>query len=195
LYAGNNYTQSRKNVQNGIVISINKGLNHVYFKTFIWENVYEFIQIQVLLMNCPFCGSSELRTLETRDSPNNMNRRRKQCTSCDRRITTYEYIELVELMVQKKDGRLERFNLDKIIRGLQRAVEKRPISPEQVRDIAEKVRQSILSEGKEVIPSTEVGDMIMVHLKKLDYVAYVRFASVYREFKEPEDFEKLMKEG
>jgi transcriptional repressor NrdR len=146
-------------------------------------------------MNCPFCGSSELRTLETRDSPNNMNRRRKECTSCGRRITTYEYVELVELMVKKKDGRLERFNIDKIIRGLQRAVEKRPISPEQVRDIAEKVRQSILSEGKEVISSTEVGDMIMTHLKKLDYVAYVRFASVYREFKEPGDFEKLMKEG
>jgi transcriptional repressor NrdR len=124
-----------------------------------------------------------------------MNRRRKECTSCDRRITTYEYIELVELMVKKKDGRLERFNVDKIIRGLQRAVEKRPISPEQVRDIAEKVRQSILSEGKEIIASTEVGDMIMTHLKKLDYVAYVRFASVYREFKEPGDFEKLMKEG
>ncbi|MBT4321250.1 transcriptional repressor NrdR [Candidatus Bathyarchaeota archaeon] len=146
-------------------------------------------------MNCPFCGSSELRTLETRDSPNNMNRRRKECISCGRRITTYEYIELIELMVKKKDGRLERFNLDKIIRGLQKAAEKRPISPEQIRDIAEKVRQGILSEGKEVISSTDVGDRIMAHLRKLDYVAYVRFASVYREFKEPEDFEKLMKEG
>lgn len=146
-------------------------------------------------MNCPFCGSSELRTLETRDSPNNMNRRRKACTSCGRRITTYEYIELIELMVKKKDGRLERFNLDKIIRGLQKAAEKRPISPEQIRDIAEKVRQGILSEGKEVISSTEVGDLIMMHLKKLDYVTYVRFASVYREFKELEDFKKLMKEG
>lgn len=146
-------------------------------------------------MNCPFCGSSELRTLETRDSPNNMNRRRKACTICGRRITTYEYIELIELMVKKKDGRLERFNLDKIIRGLQKAAEKRPISPEQIRDIAEKVRQGILSEGKEIVSSTEVGDLIMMHLKKLDYVAYVRFASVYREFKELEDFKKLMKEG
>ena len=146
-------------------------------------------------MNCPFCGSSELRTLETRDSPNNMNRRRKECTNCGRRITTYEYVELVELMVEKKDGRLERFNLDKIIKGLQKAAEKRPISRDQIRDIAEKVRQDILSEGKEVISSTEVGDRIMMRLKELDYVAYVRFASVYREFKEPEDFEKLMKEG
>ena len=146
-------------------------------------------------MNCPFCGSSELRTLETRDSPNNMNRRRKAWISCGRRITTYEYFELIELMVKKKDGRLERFNLDKIIWGLQKAAETRPISPEQIRDIAKKVRQGILSEGKEVISSTEVGDLIMIQLKKLDYVAYVRFASVYREFKELEDFKKLMKEG
>lgn len=146
-------------------------------------------------MNCPFCGSSELRTLETRDSPNNMNRRRKECTNCSRRITTYEYVELVELMVKKKDGRLERFNLDKIIKGLQKAAEKRPISHDQIRDIAEKVRQEILSKGNEVIFSTEVGDRIMMHLKELDYVAYVRFASVYREFKEPRDFEKLMKES
>ena len=146
-------------------------------------------------MNCTFCGSSELRTLETRDSPNNMNRRRKECTNCERRFTTYEYVDLVELMVKKKDGRLERFNLDKIVRGLQKAAEKRPISPDQIREIAEKVRQDILSEGKEVISSTEVGDRIMMRLKELDYVAYVRFASVYREFKEPKDFEKLMKEG
>ncbi len=146
-------------------------------------------------MNCPFCGSESLRTLETRDSPNNMNRRRKECVSCGRRITTYEYIELIELMVQKKDGRLERFNNDKIITGLQKASEKRPITLEQIKNIAETVRQDVLSEGKEVISSTEVGDIVMKHLKKLDYIAYVRFASVYREFKDPKDFEKLMKEG
>ena len=146
-------------------------------------------------MNCPFCGSNALKTLETRDSPNNMNRRRKECVSCGRRITTYEYIELIELMVQKKDGRLERFNIDKIITGLQKASEKRPISLEQIKNIAESVRQDILSEGKEVISSTEIGDRIMMQLKEIDYIAYVRFASVYREFKDPKDFEKLMKEG
>ena len=146
-------------------------------------------------MNCPFCGSDALRTLETRDSPNNMNRRRKECLSCGRRITTYEYIELIELMVQKKDGRLERFNIDKIVTGLQKASEKRPITLEQIKNIAENVRQDILSEGKEIVTSTEIGDRIMNHLKEIDYVAYVRFASVYREFKEPKDFEKFMKEG
>lgn len=146
-------------------------------------------------MNCPFCGSDALKTLETRDSPNNMNRRRKECVSCGRRITTYEYIELIELMVQKKDGRMERFNIDKIITGLQKASEKRPISLEQIKNIAESVRQEILSEGKEIISSTEIGDRIMKQLKEIDYIAYVRFASVYREFKDPKDFEKLMKEG
>ena len=146
-------------------------------------------------MNCPFCGSDALRTLETRDSPNNMNRRRKECLSCGRRITTYEYIELIELMVQKKDGRMERFNIDKIITGLQKATEKRPVTLEQIKDIAENDRQEILAEGKEIVSSTEIGDRIMKQLKAIDYVAYVRFASVYREFKEPEDFEKFMKEG
>ena len=145
-------------------------------------------------MRCPFCGSEELRTLETRDSPNNMNRRRKECLSCGKRMTTYEYIEEIELMVKKKDGRLERFNPDKIITGLQKSSEKRPVSLEQIKDIAEKVRQDILAEGKEEVSSKEIGDKIIVYLKELDYVAYVRFASVYRDFKEPGDFQRLMNE-
>jgi transcriptional repressor NrdR len=145
-------------------------------------------------MKCPFCGSEELRTLETRDSTNNMNRRRKECLACGKRMTTYEYIEEIELMVNKKDGRLERFNMDKIITGLQKASEKRPISLDQIKDIAEKVRQSILAEDREQVTSKEIGDMIMVHLRDLDYVAYVRFASVYRDFKELSDFKKLMNE-
>jgi transcriptional repressor NrdR len=145
-------------------------------------------------MKCPFCGSEELRTLETRDSTNNMNRRRKECLVCGKRMTTYEYIEEIELMVRKKDGRLERFNIDKIITGLQKASEKRPISLDQIKDIAEKVRQSIIAEGKDEVTSKEIGDRIMTHLREIDYVAYVRFASVYRDFKEQSDFKKLMNE-
>jgi transcriptional repressor NrdR len=145
-------------------------------------------------MKCPFCGSEVLRTLETRNSPNNMIRRRKECLSCGKRITTYEYIEEIELMVKKKDGRLERFNMDKIITGLQKACEKRPVTLEQIKDIAEKVRQEILEEGREEVTSNEIGDRIIEHLKDLDYVAYVRFASVYRDFKEPSDFRRLMNE-
>lgn len=145
-------------------------------------------------MQCPFCGSEELRTLETRDSTNNMIRRRKECLACGKRVTTYEYIEEIELMVQKKDGRLERFNPDKIIMGLQKASEKRPITLEQIKDIAEKVRQEIISEGKDEVTSKEIGGRVMAHLRNLDYVAYVRFASVYRDFKEASDFQRLMNE-
>ena len=145
-------------------------------------------------MKCPFCGSEDLRTLETRNSPNNMIRRRKECLSCGKRITTYEYIEEIELMAKKKDGRLERFNIDKIITGLQKACEKRPVTLDQIKDIAEQVRQEILDEGREEVTSKEIGDMIIEHLRDLDYVAYVRFASVYRDFKEPSDFRRLMNE-
>jgi len=145
-------------------------------------------------LRCPFCGSDVLRTLETRESHNNMTRRRKECAGCGRRFTTYEHIEEIELMVMKKDGRLERFNIDKMMKGLQKACEKRPVTLEQMRDIAEKVRQSIIAEGHEAVPSKEIGDRIIAYLKELDYVSYVRFASVYREFREPEDFMKIVEE-
>jgi transcriptional repressor NrdR len=145
-------------------------------------------------LKCPYCGSEEQRTLETRDSPNNMVRRRKECSACGKRFTTYEQIEEIELMVRKKDGRLERFNSDKIIKGLQKACEKRPVSLEQIKDIAEQVRQRIIAEGRDEVTSREIGDMVISHLKDLDYVCYVRFASVYREFKEPGDFKEFMRE-
>jgi transcriptional repressor NrdR len=145
-------------------------------------------------LKCPFCGLDDLRTLETRESPNNMTRRRKECESCEKRFTTYEYIEEIELMVEKKDGRLERFDSDKIIKGLQKACEKRPVSIEEMRNIAEHIRQEIMAEGKEQISSFEIGDKVMEHLKKIDYVCYVRFASVYKEFKDPSDFSKLVEE-
>jgi transcriptional repressor NrdR len=145
-------------------------------------------------LKCPYCGSEEQRTLETRDSPNNMVRRRKECSACGKRFTTYEQIEEIELMVRKKDGRLERFNSDKIIKGLQKACEKRPVSLLQIKDIAEQVRQRIIAEGRDEVTSREIGDMVISHLKDLDYVCYVRFASVYREFKEPSDFREFMRE-
>jgi transcriptional repressor NrdR len=145
-------------------------------------------------MKCPYCGSEDLKTLETRDSQDNAVRRRKECVNCERRFTTYEYIEKYELMVRKKDGRTERFNLDKIILGLQKACEKRPVMLEQVRELAEQVRQDLMAEGKEEITTQEIGDKVIKHLKKLDRVAYVRFASVYRRFEEPEDFQTVLKE-
>lgn len=145
-------------------------------------------------MKCPYCDSNELRILETRESPNNMTRRRRQCELCGRRVTTYEYIEKIELMVRKKDGRIERFDSDKIIKGLQKAGEKRPISLVQMKNLAEKVRQDIIEEDKELVNTSEIGDKIMLYLKELDWVTYVRFASVYKEFKEPKDFNEVLKE-
>jgi transcriptional repressor NrdR len=145
-------------------------------------------------MKCPYCGSENLKTLETRDSPDNTVRRRKECADCGKRFTSYEYVETVELMVKKKDGRLERFDLNKIVRGLQKACEKRPVTMDQIHELAEHVRQDLMSNGKEEVTSREIGDLVMKHLKNVDRVCYIRFASVYKQFEEPEDFQKLLKE-
>ncbi len=145
-------------------------------------------------MKCPYCGSENLRTLETRDSPDNTVRRRRECADCNKRFTSYEYVETVELMVRKKDDRLERFDLNKITRGLQKACEKRPCTMDQIHAIAEHVRQDLMTLGKQEVTSQEIGDLVMKYLKELDRVAYVRFASVYKRFEEPTDFVKLLKE-
>ncbi len=145
-------------------------------------------------MNCPYCNSSEFKTLETRDSTGNTTRRRKECALCGKRFTTYEYVETVELMVDKKDGRLERFDVNKIIRGLQKACEKRSVSMDRINESASLVRQELMLKGKETISSQEIGDLVMKYLKKLDRIAYIRFASVYKQFEEPDDFRQLLLE-
>ncbi len=145
-------------------------------------------------MKCPYCRSENLKTLETRDSPDNTVRRRKECSNCGKRFTSYEYVESIELMVKKKDGRSERFDLNKIVRGLQKACEKRPVSMEQIHVLAERVREDLTILGKDEVTSQQVGDLVMKYLKKLDRVAYVRFASVYKSFEEPEDFTTVLKE-
>ena len=145
-------------------------------------------------MRCPYCGSEKLKTLETRDSLENTTRRRKECVDCGKRFTTYEYVETVELMVQKKDGKLERFDVNKILRGLQKACEKRPVTMEQIHELADRVRQDLMLKGKEVVSSQEIGDSVMKYLKRLDRIAYIRFASVYKQFQEPEDFKRLLLE-
>lgn len=145
-------------------------------------------------MKCPYCGSEDFKTLETRDSLENTTRRRKECSSCGKRFTTYEYVEIVELMVRKKDGKLERFDVNKIIRGLQKACEKRPVTMDQINELASKVRQDLMLKGKEEITSQEIGDSVMKYLKSLDRIAYIRFASVYKQFEEPEDFKRLLLE-
>ncbi len=145
-------------------------------------------------MKCPYCGSENFKTLETRDSPDNTTRRRKECEKCEKRFTTYEYVETVELMVRKKDGKLERFDVNKIIRGLQKACEKRPVTMDQINQLSGQVRQDLMMKGAEEVTSQEIGDSIMKYLKNIDRVSYIRFASVYKKFEEPEDFRRLLLE-
>jgi len=145
-------------------------------------------------MRCPYCNSEENKTLETRDSPENTTRRRKECISCGKRYTTYEYLETIELMVRKKDNQIERFDVNKIIRGLQKACEKRPVTMGQINELAGQVRQDLMSKGTEEVSSREIGDLIIKYLKSVDRIAYIRFASVYKQFEEPEDFRKLLLE-
>jgi len=145
-------------------------------------------------VKCPYCGSADSKTLETRDSPDNTTRRRKECVACGKRFTTYEYVETVELMVRKKDGKLERFDVNKVIRGLQKACEKRPVTMDQINELAGMVRQAIMQKGRDEITSKEIGDLVMKYLKDLDRIAYIRFASVYKKFEEPDDFKRLLLE-
>jgi transcriptional repressor NrdR len=145
-------------------------------------------------MKCPYCGSEEFKTLETRDSLENTTRRRKECIHCGKRVTTYEYVENVEIMVRKKDDKLERFDVNKIMRGLQKACEKRPITMDQIHELAGRIRQDLMLKGKEEVTSQEIGDLVMKYLKDLDRIAYIRFASVYKKFEEPEDFRQLLLE-
>ena len=145
-------------------------------------------------MRCPYCGFENIKTLETRDSLENTTRRCEECVDCGKRFTTYEYVETVELMVRKKDGKLERFDVNKIIRGLQKACEKRPVTMDQIHELADQVRQDFMLKGKEVVSSQEIGDSVIKYLKMLDRIAYIRFASVYKQFQEPEDFKRLLLE-
>jgi transcriptional repressor NrdR len=139
-------------------------------------------------MNCPECNNIKDKVIETRESKDGRYiRRRRECLECGKRFTTYEKIENIPLMVVKKDGRREKFDIDKIRKGLYRAVEKRPIPTKQIEQIALQLEEYASRSDRE-IPTTKVGEMIMDKLKQLDKVAYVRFASVYLEFKSLEEF-------
>jgi len=139
-------------------------------------------------MICPECSNIEDKVVETRESKDGKYiRRRRECLKCGRRFTTYEKIEGIPLMVEKKDGRREEFDLDKVRKGLYRAVEKRPISKKQVEQVALQVEE-LVSEMEKEISTKTIGEFIMNKLKSLDKVAYVRFASVYFDFRSLEEF-------
>lgn len=143
-------------------------------------------------MKCPFCGNKEDKVIDSRSAQEESSiRRRRECCRCLRRFTTYESIEEVSLMVIKKDSRREPFSRAKILGGLVRACEKRPVSMEKIQEIVSSIEQQILKKYEREINSRQIGELVMEKLSKLDDVAYVRFASVYRQFK---DINQFMKE-
>lgn len=140
-------------------------------------------------MKCPFCGHIEDKVIDSRASKDgDVIRRRRECLKCEKRFTSYERIEEVHPMVIKKDGRREPFDRQKILHGLEKACEKRPIPVELIESVVNLIEKRLLSLGEREILSSRVGDEVMSSLKELDKVAYVRFASVYRDFKDVNEF-------
>lgn len=136
-------------------------------------------------MKCPFCGYDESKVIDSRPTDDNEKiRRRRECISCQKRFTTFEAIETIPLYVVKKDNTREQFSRDKIMRGLMRACEKRPVSIESLEKIADDIESTIANTMEKEITTVYIGELVMEHLKTLDDVAYVRYASVHRQFKD-----------
>ena len=150
-------------------------------------------------MKCPYCGWNESKVVDSRPADEYaVIRRRRECEKCTRRFTTYEKIEEIPLIIVKRDGRREAFQREKIINGLIRSCQKRPISVNEIEEMAESVEMELYNTMEKEIESKKIGEMVMNKLKRLDDVAYVRFASVYKQFKDINTFmdelNKLMKE-
>ncbi len=142
-------------------------------------------------MKCPYCGFGQDKVIDTREINDGLQvRRRRECLNCGKRFTTYEEIEMKPLIVIKKDGRREKFNREKIFTGIQKACEKRPISTEEIEKIIMEIEQELRQKFDREVPSKEIGKIIIKRLKKIDKVAYIRFASVYREFQDISEFKK-----
>jgi transcriptional repressor NrdR len=140
-------------------------------------------------MNCPFCGHKEDKVIDSRESKEgDVVRRRRQCLGCERRFTTYERSDEIPYMVVKKDGRREKFDRQKVLNGLLKACEKRPVAMAKLAEVVDAVEGRLADNSDREISTTEIGEMLMEHLKNLDKIAYVRFASVYRDFQDVEAF-------
>ncbi|MBV8602743.1 MAG: transcriptional repressor NrdR [Candidatus Eremiobacteraeota bacterium] len=144
-------------------------------------------------MLCPACRKSETRVVDSRDDESVV-RRRRECLTCKHRFTTYERMEAPRLFVVKKDGRREQYNREKILTGLQRACEKRPVSDAQLEEMVAKLERELFSRGDNEVPSTMIGEKVMEALSAVDKVAYIRFASVYRSFADVESFRTVLTE-
>jgi len=146
-------------------------------------------------MNCPFCGHSEDKVIDSRESREGDSvRRRRQCLSCERRFTTYERIDEIPYMVVKKDGRREKFDRQKILAGLLKASEKRPIAMAKLAALVDEVESRLMDSPDRELSTTVLGEMLMDGLRNLDKIAYVRFAAVYRDFQDEEAFLSILKD-
>ena len=144
-------------------------------------------------MECPYCHHFETKVTDSRDTGTMSIRRRRECLKCKKRFTTYEYIELTPLYVKKKDGRLEKFDRNKIKNGLMKALEKRSIEHDKIEEILNRIEEKIRRTGTEQIESKVIGEYVMESLKETDHVAYIRFASVYRSFTDVSSFQEEVK--
>ena len=146
-------------------------------------------------MKCPFCANLETQVVETRISEEaDFIRRRRQCGACEKRFTTYERPDVTFPAIVKKDGRRIEYKRPKILGSMNLALRKRPVSTEQIESAIERIEEKLLSLGLKEVPSTRLGELVMRELKKLDKVAYVRFASVYRSFEDIDEFRALVDE-
>jgi len=146
-------------------------------------------------MRCPHCGALDTQVRDSRPSEDHAAiRRRRSCSECGARFTTFERVQLRELTIIKRDGRMVPFEREKLTRSIQVALRKRPVSPDRIEQLVSKVVRTLENDNDPAIPSEKVGRLVMETLKKLDGVAYVRYASVYRDFREAKDFHRVLGE-
>ena len=146
-------------------------------------------------MKCPFCGSEDTQVVDTRANLEaNTIRRRRKCVQCEKRFTTYERVDLKMPRLVKKDGSRTDFDRDKIMGSMMLALRKRPVATEEIDAAVDRIEEKLRSLGEREIPTTRVGDLVMRELARLDKIAYIRFASVYRSFESPDDFREAVQE-
>ena len=143
-------------------------------------------------MYCPYCSHKESKVTDKRESPEGI-RRRRECLKCKKRFTTYEKASVEDIYVIKKDNRREKFNREKLENGIHRAFEKRPVEKNKIDKMINEIEEQIRRRGKREIKTSEIGELVMKKIKKIDNVAYIRFASVYRDFQDINDFKQEIK--
>jgi len=153
-----------------------------------------FLKVGRIVMKCPYCGSSETRVVDKRESEDQRAiRRRRECTKCGKRFTTYERVETLDILVIKKDRTREPFDRNKVRSGIVKACIKRPVTAEQIDKLVDEVEAEVRLRPEKEIESKKIGEMVITKLRKLDKVAYIRFASIYREFTDLADFQKALR--